>query len=90
MGPVPILWKSSGSCTSTFSRWNMWYSACSQIGGIKLNCRATEYASCQARVQTISACSARVPTPPPCGAVAAARAAIWAARPLQALVAALP
>lgn len=46
LGPVPILWKSSGSCTSTFSRWNMWYSACSQIGGIRLNCRATEYASC--------------------------------------------
>lgn len=44
---VPILWKSSGSCTSTFSLWNMWYSACSQIGGIWLNCRATEYASCR-------------------------------------------
>ena len=42
---LPILWKSSGSCTSTFSLWNMWYSACSQIGGIWLNCRATEYAS---------------------------------------------
>lgn len=41
----PILWKSSGSCTSTFSLWNMWYSACSQMGGIWLNCRATEYAS---------------------------------------------
>lgn len=41
-GSPPILWKSSGSCTSTFSRWNMWYSACSQMGGIKLNCRATE------------------------------------------------
>lgn len=42
---LPILWKSSGSCTSTFSLWNMWYSACSQMGGIWLNCRATEYAS---------------------------------------------
>lgn len=41
-GSPPILWKSSGSCTSTFSRWNMWYSACSQMGGIRLNCRATE------------------------------------------------
>lgn len=41
-GNLPILWKSSGSCTSTFSRWNMWYSACSQMGGIRLNCRATE------------------------------------------------
>lgn len=41
-GRPPILWKSSGSCTSTFSRWNMWYSACSQMGGIRLNCRATE------------------------------------------------
>lgn len=41
----PILWKSSGSCTSTFSLWNMWYSDCSQMGGIWLNCRATEYAS---------------------------------------------
>lgn len=53
-GLVPILWKSSGSCTSTFSLWNMWYSACSQIGGIRLNCRATEYASCN-RIGTISA-----------------------------------
>lgn len=44
-GGSPILWKSSGSCTSTFSLWNMWYSACSQMGGIWLNCRATEYAS---------------------------------------------
>lgn len=51
---LPILWKSSGSCTSTFSRWNMWYSACSQIGGIRLNCRATEYASCR-RARTVSA-----------------------------------
>lgn len=42
---LPIFWKSSGSCTSTFSLWNMWYSACSQMGGIWLNCRATEYAS---------------------------------------------
>lgn len=41
----PILWDSSGSWTSTFSLWNMWYSACSQMGGIWLNCRATEYAS---------------------------------------------
>lgn len=56
---IPILWKSSGSCTSTFSRWNMWYSACSQMGGIRLNCRATEYASCR-RVRTLSA----LPTPP--------------------------
>lgn len=46
---LPILWKSSGSCTSTFSLWNMWYSACSQMGGIWLNCRATEYASCKHR-----------------------------------------
>lgn len=51
---IPILWKSSGSCTSTFSRWNMWYSACSQMGGIRLNCRATEYASCT-RARTLSA-----------------------------------
>lgn len=42
---LPILWKRSGSCTSTFSLWNMWYSACSQMGGIWLNCLATEYAS---------------------------------------------
>lgn len=41
----PILWDSSGSWTSTFSLWNMWYSACSQMGGIWLNCRAIEYAS---------------------------------------------
>lgn len=42
---VPILWYSSGSCTSTLSLWKKWYSACSHTGGIRLNCLATEYAS---------------------------------------------
>lgn len=39
---VPILWYSSGMATSTLSRWNKWYSACSATAGIRLNCLATE------------------------------------------------
>ena len=42
---LPILWYNSGMATSTLSRWNKWYSACSATAGIRLNWLATEYDS---------------------------------------------